>query len=57
MTLYFYILNGKADRGERELEDHEVSDSVLVLNREVLFLKLTLFLWKDGYQPGFRYTY
>ena len=56
LTLYFYILNGKADRGEVELEDHEVSLVVSVLSRvtfELLKLTFCVFFFAGGIPARF----
>jgi predicted MFS family arabinose efflux permease len=55
LSLDFRRLNGKADRGEKELECDSVSESCLMLGVEV-GCELTRFQ-DDTYEPGFRYTY
>lgn len=57
LSLNFRRLNGQADRGEKELEDSDVSEPEKVSRRDnPTFEVVKLTCLQEDYQPGFRYT-
>jgi hypothetical protein len=55
LSLTFYRENGKADRGEKELEADEVRLDPRIPTR--MSEKMADEFPQEDFQPGFRYTY